>query len=87
MIRAKVGELRNHLSKYLKKVRQGAEVIITDRDTPVGRLVPLRTGDEAERFEMIPPPRGFEGFARFKGPDIECPIDPVQLLLEDRRKR
>lgn len=86
MIKVKVGELRNHLSKYLQKVRQGVEVMISDRDTPIGRIVPYKKGKE-EPFELIPPKNGYEGFRKFLGPAVECPVDPVDFLLEDRRKR
>lgn len=86
MIKVKVGELRNHLSKYLKKVRQGIEVIINDRDTPIGRIVPFKKGDE-EPFDWIPPKNGYEGFGKFTGPIAASSVDPVEVLLEDRRKR
>jgi prevent-host-death family protein len=36
-----IREAKIHLSKYLKIVGQGGEVIITDRGVPVGRIVPL----------------------------------------------
>ncbi len=32
-----------NLSKLLREVQKGAEVIITDRDKPVGRIVPVST--------------------------------------------
>jgi prevent-host-death family protein len=34
-----------HLSKYLKMVQQGTEVIITDRGRPVGKIIPILTRD------------------------------------------
>ena len=33
-------ELENKLSAYLRLVREGNEVIIKDRDTPIARLTP-----------------------------------------------
>jgi prevent-host-death family protein len=41
--RSEVGirELKNSLSKYIARVRDGAEVIITDRGRPVARLSAL----------------------------------------------
>jgi prevent-host-death family protein len=39
-----VRELRRHLSKWLALVRQGAEVVITDRGGPIARLVGISTG-------------------------------------------
>lgn len=86
MNKVKVGELRNHLSKYLKKVRQGAEIVITDRDTPIGRLLPFRQEDQ-ETLELIPPVKNFSEIAKLDFPDIPCAVDPVELLLEDRRRR
>lgn len=34
-----VRELKNHLSRYLERVRDGEEVIVTDRGHPVARLL------------------------------------------------
>src|SRR5512143_2313176 len=41
MTRAKIADLKNNLSRYLAYVREGGEVLVLDRDTPVARLVPL----------------------------------------------
>ncbi len=38
---ASVSNLKTHLSDYLNQVKAGAEVLITDRDKPVARLVPI----------------------------------------------
>lgn len=40
-----VREAKARLSQLLEEVRQGAEVLITDRGKPVGKLVGLATGD------------------------------------------
>lgn len=37
---AKIADLKNNLSRYLGKVRKGAEITVLDRSTPVARLVP-----------------------------------------------
>ena len=86
MIKVKVGEVRNDLSRYLKKVRHGAEVTITDRETPIGRLLPYAKSKE-EKFEILDPPGGYEGFAKLDFPDMNLKIDPVEILLQDRRRR
>lgn len=41
--RAEVGvrDLKNNLSRYLDRVRQGEEIIVTDRGRPVARLSSL----------------------------------------------
>ena len=41
MVHAKIGQLKNHLSRYLDLVRAGDEVLVLDRDRPVARIVPL----------------------------------------------
>ena len=38
---AAVSDLKARLSEYLKRVRGGAEILITDRGRPVARLVPV----------------------------------------------
>ena len=49
MNKARVAELKNNLSRYLSYVREGGEVLILDRDTPVARLVPFEAaGHERE---------------------------------------
>ena len=40
-----VRETKAHLSRLLEEVKQGAEIIITDRGRPVGKLVALEPGD------------------------------------------
>jgi len=85
MISVKIGELRNKLSSYLKRVRQGKEVIITDRETPIGKIVPYRK--DLEDFQIIEPLDGYEGLAKLDFPDLPTKIDPVDILLQDRRRR
>ena len=34
-----IAELRNGLSGYLRKVRQGEEILVRDRNTPIANLV------------------------------------------------
>jgi prevent-host-death family protein len=36
-----VRELRQHLSAYLRRVREGERLIVTERNRPVAELVPL----------------------------------------------
>lgn len=39
---AAVAELKAHLSRYLRRVKAGEEILITERDVPVARIVPAR---------------------------------------------
>ncbi len=45
-----VTDLRAHLSEWLERAREGAEVIITDRGLPVARLLGLDTTTAIERL-------------------------------------
>lgn len=40
-VHAPIGQLKARLSEYVARARAGEEVVITDRGTPVARLVPL----------------------------------------------
>lgn len=35
-----IRELRADLSRYLKRVREGEEIVVTDRGTPIARISP-----------------------------------------------
>ena len=41
MKKAKIAELKNRLSYYLRFVRQGEPVTVYDRDRPIARIDPL----------------------------------------------
>ena len=45
-----VKELRADLSAWLRHVGEGAEVIVTDRGTPVARLIPYGAPSGLERL-------------------------------------
>ena len=53
-----IRELRADLSKWVARVRKGDEVVVTDRGTPVARLVPAkeRTLDRLIREGVVEPP-------------------------------
>ncbi|MGH9124212.1 MAG: type II toxin-antitoxin system Phd/YefM family antitoxin [Acidimicrobiales bacterium] len=44
-----IRELRGRLSDYLARVREGDEVIVTDRGTAVARIVPIAGGRAIDR--------------------------------------
>ncbi|MEM9036726.1 MAG: type II toxin-antitoxin system prevent-host-death family antitoxin [Actinomycetota bacterium] len=47
---AGVRELRDHLSRYLAKVRDGAEITVTDHGQAVARIVPLEQPRPLDRL-------------------------------------
>lgn len=53
-----VRELRNNLSRYLERVREGEEVVVTDRGRAVARVLPIsgeRTIDRLIREGKVTP--------------------------------
>ena len=43
--RVGIRDAKMHLSKFIKMVQNGSEVIITDRGRPVGKIVPVQSED------------------------------------------
>ena len=43
--RVGIRDAKIHLSKFIKMVKNGAEVILTDRGRPVGKIVPIQPED------------------------------------------
>lgn len=52
---ANIAELKNHLSAYLAEVKRGGEVLVSDRNVPFAKIVPLNYTDdyEAEELELV----------------------------------
>lgn len=49
-----IAELKNRLSSYLDRVREGEEIIIRDRRKPIAKIVPLAPDDwELEEQALI----------------------------------
>jgi prevent-host-death family protein len=53
--RVGVREAKAHLSRILKRVQEGQEVILTDRGRPVGKIVPIpeQSLSLAERLKRL----------------------------------
>lgn len=50
MAEAGVRDLRDHLSRYLERVRSGEELTVTDRGRPIARLVPVGDTNTFDRL-------------------------------------
>src|SRR2546428_13654164 len=58
MKKARIAELKDHLSRYLDHVRGGGSVLVFDRDQPVAQIVPIqggrhKTGERGERLGRL----------------------------------
>ena len=83
-----IRELKARLSNYLKQVKAGSILIVTERGQPIGRIVPIRPTGEAKIQGLID-----AGILAWSGRKL-VPLTPVaqvrdngtvaDLLLEDR---
>jgi prevent-host-death family protein len=79
-----VAELKARLSEYLRAVKKGHELVIADRDQPIARIVPYVAA--AGQLMVRGPLHDYRTLAEIPmPPPVKLPIDPVELLLEDRR--
>jgi prevent-host-death family protein len=84
MTHVKVAMLKSRLSEYLRQVRNGHEVLVYDRDTPIARLVPYRK--EATRLKIRHPAKGAPRIQDVPlPPPLKIKGDIVTLLLEERQ--
>ena len=60
-----VTELKSKLSEYLRSVRNGNEIIIKDRDTPIAKLVPY----QVRKGQLAEVRRGALNLGNFRLPD------------------
>jgi len=84
MKRAKVSELKAHLSRYLADVRSGATVLVCDRNTPIARLVPE---GELPDVQIREPSRPLAELRRMRGVRPRGAVDGTELLRLDRDQR
>jgi len=47
-----VRELKNRLSKYLREVKKGRSIVITERGKPIGQIIP-KSSSLDDRVEML----------------------------------
>jgi antitoxin (DNA-binding transcriptional repressor) of toxin-antitoxin stability system len=91
----RIGELRNHLSRYLRVVRGGTRLVVMDRDTPVAELGPITSAGKAatnhrddliRRGVLVPAPRRSLTLDELGSP-VPYRGDAVAALRADRGAR
>ena len=74
-----VRELKTRLSEYLRRVKAGQVVVITERGKPVGRILPVEQSLE-ERLQSLVE----AGFAQWNGKRFE-PGEPLVINRSDQQ--
>jgi prevent-host-death family protein len=85
MKHAKVSELKAHLSAYLAQVRKGDTVVVSDRRTPVARLVPVDQRTEGVTIERARRPAS--DLRHVKGVRLRRRADVGKILRQSRDQR
>ena len=84
MSQVRIAQLKARLSEYLREVRRGRTVTVLQRETPIARLVPYRTGEEP--LEVRKPKGRYPSLQRVPLPTLRrVDEDVVALLLEERQ--
>ncbi len=77
-----ISYFKAHISEQLRRVRKGARIVISDRETPIAEVVPYRPDARplVIRAPLVTP---------FKAPRASFRIehDPLEYLEKERRKR
>ncbi len=89
-----IAELKNHLSVYLNEVKRGGEVLVSDRNVPFAKIVPLRNTDDYDAEEMELVAKGIISLPESDEPlpdsfwEEDLPFVPgnraIEVLLEER---
>jgi len=96
MKQAKISDVKNNLSRYLRLVRAGEVIRILDRDVPVAQIVPISTATEGAGVEVLVSleRRGLirRGSGKLDREILETdppgqPCGVLEALLEDRNSR
>ncbi|MDP8927433.1 MAG: type II toxin-antitoxin system prevent-host-death family antitoxin [Actinomycetota bacterium] len=80
-----IRDLRNNLSRYLDRVRDGEEVVVTDRGRAIARLLPLGSERALDRLiaaGVVSPARQPK---RRAGRPIEAKGTVSDLVADQRR--
>jgi prevent-host-death family protein len=86
---AGIKDLKNRLSYYLREVKKGEKILITDRDQVIATILPVERGEEDSKLLSLVK----EGFASWRGGKPTGSHRPVkiegrtvsEIVLEDRR--
>lgn len=82
-----IRELRTHLSRYVQRVKDGEEIVVTEHGRPVARIVPMngeRKRDRLIREGVLIPARR----PKTLRPDpikVEGDVRLSEIVIEQRR--
>jgi prevent-host-death family protein len=78
----KIAELKDKLSEHLRAVKAGEEVIVTDRNRPIARILPMPPDEPA--LTLDEPSASFKTLRTKKWPATRWKLSGAQLLAAER---
>jgi prevent-host-death family protein len=78
----KIAELKDKLSEHLRAVEAGEEVIVTDRNRPIARIIPVQTAGPS--LSIDEPSAPFETVRARKWPAARWRLSATELLDAER---
>lgn len=88
-----VKELKNRLTQYLRRTKQGEEVVVTERGSPIAVLQPIRAATGAQSLDARLARLAARGLVTLPTRKRPARVRPVRvggksvskIILEDRR--
>ena len=88
-----IAELKNNLSSFLADVKLGQEILISDRNKPFAKIIPLHNSSDFSAEELALAAAGIlrlpeesevsESFLKEKRPDLKAET-AIQAVLDER---
>lgn len=85
MIAVNIALLKAKLSFYLGQVKQGNEILVMDRDTPVARMIP--SSGRARGLVLIKAKKSPAGLKAMKFRPVKRRTNSAEMLREERDRR
>jgi prevent-host-death family protein len=87
-----IADLKNNLSAWLEQVRNGEELIVKDRNTPIARVMPLTSGEDLDTEESalvaaglmrLPLDEKNDNFLDYPAPEVS--VDAIRAAIRAER--
>ncbi len=90
---ANIAQLKNGLSSYLKEVKRGGEILVSDRNVPFAKIIPFNAGGDFDAEEMELVAKGLMSLPEDDSPlpdsfweDKDLPKVPMDIILKAIRE-
>ena len=94
MKRANIAQLKNGLSAYLAEVKRGGQILVSERNVPFAKIVPLGHTDDYDAEEMELVAKGLMSLPEDDTPlpdsfwdeeRPEIPLDDILKVIREER--